>query len=646
MQPMTPRSMRNVRRVAVALALSLALFLPAIRATDQAEAVSAGDNGRIAFVRDGTVRTVQVDGSDEVNLTGGASGDDSDPVWSPDGLRLAWLAGGGSLVMADADGSDRQTLVETGVVQVGSWSPAGDRIVIVDAGGIAVVAIDGSGATPVPVAGSARMSDPVWSPVGDEIAAWEDVGSRGEESIVAFAPDGSGKRTILATGPGTLDSEWLDWSPDGQTLVYSGIGNACSPGIALVDHDGTNGRQLLYGPDAGFCYAFDPAWSPDGEQIVFVGEGVGGGPNPDGIYVMDADDGSGVTLVVADDAEDSSSSVVGPAWQPVLPVAADGSIAYIESGDVRVLLPDGATAPITATVAIESAPAWSPDGRRLAWLAETGADLQDIVVAHSDGSHPMVLTAGVGCASGPAWSPDGTTIASTRCTATGGELFTVPVTGGAVSPISGPANDAIGDPAWSPDGSRLAFSYIPLGDPGGDPVLATMNVDGSHFAQVPGAASEAALADWHPSGQRLAYEFPAFSSTCAQHVRVIETDGTRDREVRNPDTGALGCGTSHPTWNGDGSRLAYRHCDRGTPDRPPECGIFTVEPDGNDEPRRVLRSQTDGSDPDWFGTAEPPAIDDPGPEPAGGIPLPTDPLLCPILTEPLRQIPVPLPVCR
>jgi len=136
---------------------------------------------------------------------------------------------------------------------------------------------------------------------------------------------------------------------------------------------------------------------------------------------------------------------VEPAWSP------DGRrLAYVAPGaggaaDVFVADADGThLGRITRTDGIdEAAPTWSPDGVRLAFERD-GL----IVVTRADGSRPRKLVRG----RDPAWSPGGRRIAFERH----GDLFVVSAASGAARRLTNsPAPER--DPAWSPEGRRLVY---------------------------------------------------------------------------------------------------------------------------------------------------------------------------------------------
>ena len=104
-------------------------------------------------------------------------------------------------------------------------------------------------------------------------------------------------------------------------------------------------------------------------------------------------------------------------------------------------------------------PAWSPDGRQIAFNSRPLGILGDIYVMDADGNNIRRLTNRPdGCDLHPTWSPDGKQIAF----AAGGrqrvdfDIYVIDTDGGNIRPLTDDrASD--NDPAWSPDGKQIAF---------------------------------------------------------------------------------------------------------------------------------------------------------------------------------------------
>jgi Tol biopolymer transport system component len=190
-------------------------------------------------------------------------------------------------------------------------SPDGTRIAFVAGVNISVVGIDGTGLHELEPA-FAASSTPSWSPDGSQIAF---VGSRdgGQDDIYVMDADGSNVRRLTND---LADDDWPAWSPDGGTIAYANSGSrpldasgfsptdeiytvpatggrptrltdnrvddtmpSYSPdgsqiaihrsgGLWIMNADGSNAREI---PLPGVCCTgFTPRWSPDGTKIAFT----------------------------------------------------------------------------------------------------------------------------------------------------------------------------------------------------------------------------------------------------------------------------------------------------------------------------------------------------------------------------------------
>ncbi|HKA25757.1 MAG TPA: hypothetical protein VKD88_00165 [Gaiellaceae bacterium] len=218
--------------------------------------------------------------------------DSLDPVWSPDGKRLAFLDHGQRLVVMNADGNGRRIVSqERGLLaedEIASWSPDGKQLAFgakLDMGAdhLFVVNADGTGKRGLGV----RGSGPDWSPDGKQI-----VFTDGEGLIAVIRPDGSGLRRLTDFG---CSSDPPRWSPDGKRIAV----------ITSLDCLGTDAPIAVMKPDGsgmlavthGKGYYGSPAWSPNGRQIVFSrGPELGAIGN---LYIADAD-GSHVRRITTD----------------------------------------------------------------------------------------------------------------------------------------------------------------------------------------------------------------------------------------------------------------------------------------------------------------------------------------------------------
>jgi hypothetical protein len=162
------------------------------------------------------------------------------------------------------------------------------------------------------------------------------------------------------------------------------------------------------------------------------------------------------------------------------------------------------------------APAWSPDGRSIAFIVGPGTttDIHVATVTDAGLADDRALAVDPANDWGPAWSPDGSRIAFTSNRSGNDEIWTVGLDGAGLAQLTDdPAGDWV--PAWSPDGSRIAF----VSDRGQDVEIWSMAADGSDLRDLSNSGSTADgqwSVAWSPDGNRLLYAraaLPAAPST-------------------------------------------------------------------------------------------------------------------------------------
>jgi dipeptidyl aminopeptidase/acylaminoacyl peptidase len=206
-----------------------------------------------------------------------------------------------------------------------------------------------------------------------------------------------------------------------------------------------------------------------------------------------ASDGSGPIRLTNYHAGDYA-----PAWSP------DGTrIAFASSREgnfeIYTMAPDGsAPTRLTYSDTTDDAPAWSPDGTRIAFASSRDGN-SEIYTMAVDGSALTRLTYSDTTDDAPAWSPDGTRIAFASDRDRGNrEIFTMAGDGSGVTRLTNGAR-IDGDPAWSPDGTRIAF----VSDRDGKSEIYTMAADGSGPTRLTNNAAWDGQADWQSVARRL-----------------------------------------------------------------------------------------------------------------------------------------------
>jgi len=241
------------------------------------------------------------------------------------------------------------------------------------------------------------------------------------------------------------------WSPDGSRIAYHH--SAQNPEERNDGSDQIWIYELATG-DRWFVTSGDfPAWSPHGDTLVFA---------RNGLYL--------VSLTSKTETQVTNrESAINPAWSP------DGRrIAFEDildnppgSGGIYTIGADGTGLTHLAKTG-QSGPAWSPDGTRIAYvggnyLYTISPDGQDRVQVAYDRWSP----------SDPDWSPDGKFIAWDEF---GSSTWALDADGSNNHKI----RDETFQPVWSPDGSQIAC--VMIGHDGTDAglYLGIMNADGSN----------------------------------------------------------------------------------------------------------------------------------------------------------------------
>jgi Tol biopolymer transport system component/serine/threonine protein kinase len=167
------------------------------------------------------------------------------------------------------------------------------------------------------------------------------------------------------------------------------------------------------------------------------------------------------------------------------------------------LLVTGATRRVTLDPELELDPAWSPDGERVAYAAETGDRFEVFVRQVGGGPAVPVSEALPGSHRRPQWSPDGSRILFQA----GGAIYAAAALGGAPQRLVQPSQPGswVAYPAWSPDGRMLTYVE--------NWAIYTRPVAGGPAKRITERPAAHSLA-WSPDGEWIAFVSgnPAFVS--------------------------------------------------------------------------------------------------------------------------------------
>jgi Tol biopolymer transport system component/imidazolonepropionase-like amidohydrolase len=387
--------------------------------------------------RDGgyDIWAIAPDGSNQHKLTWGPY-DDREPIWSHDGTRIAFSSDRG-----DPLGSDYNiwTLdVRSGELKQLTKDPADDFM-------------------------------PSWSADDKEIAF---ASARENQQAVWAVTVATGAERKVTTAGGRVDAP--SFGPGGQLVYHVTPGAAGGRGGAGAGRGGggaaADGSRYEIGgkPLTGSenVFAFRASFGPGGFYYVSDGK----------IHKRSAD-GGGVevvpftaTMTVTRAAtmytrrkRDFTSVAPRPVLGIVKPaLSPDGkTIAFAAVGDIYTMPVGGKPVNLTRDAALDTDPAWSPDGSQLAYSSDKDSEHLQLWIRDMKTSQSRQVTHMTTQPQGAAWSPDGKRIAFFNVDGMWrvAEMSVVDVATGTVTKI----HDSLpqpGAPTWSPDGKHVALAEV------------------------------------------------------------------------------------------------------------------------------------------------------------------------------------------
>lgn len=426
--------------------------------------------------RDGGYDIWQIDkdGANQRKLTWGAY-DDREPIWSNDGTRLAFSSDRGDALGSDYNiwtldtrsGELRQITKSRSEDFMPSWSPDDEEIVFASSRdnyeSIWAMNLRSGGERRVRSIKGARLDAPSWGRGGLLYHVTEGQRTRyelegrpatGDENVFAFRAAWASPSEYLYVSDGKIRRRSVSGLPV-QTIEFT----ATMPVVTAASQYSRRSRDFTSTTPRKTLGLVRPVLSPDGTQIAFAAVG--------DIYVMPVTGGRPTNLT-QDAALDTD-----PAWSP------DGSsLVYSsdrESPHLQLWVRDmksGVARKVTTLTTQPQGATFSPDGRRIVFFNVDGMwRVAEMSILDLDSGKVTKIHDTLPQPGTPTWSPDGRRIAlagiapmTVRFREGTNQVQTIAATGGDVKwyapiPLLSIDSRAGGGPVWSPDGTKMAAIY-------------------------------------------------------------------------------------------------------------------------------------------------------------------------------------------
>lgn len=238
-------------------------------------------------------------------------------------------------------------------------------------------------------------------------------------------------------------------------------------------------------------------------------------------------------------------------------------------------------------------PAWSPDGKWIAFASDRGHNFfaYDIYLIDPNGGNPKLLTDHPASGSEPAWSPDGKHLAFNSTIDDNVEIYIMDISGKKPKNLTNhPGLDA--SPAWSPDGNRIAFVSNRQGN---NKDIYIMDLKSGKIQAIAPHPAEDSHPSWSPDGKKL-----TFDSNRAGPYDIYLFD-LEIKELKNLTPKPRGIDEG-PSFSPDGKEIAFssNRASAEAPQMELRQAIYVMNLDGNNIRRVTSNPRSFDKNPSWF----------------------------------------------
>ena len=542
-------------------------------AIDRTVTVSEGTNVNVSLSPDG--KTIVMDLQEalwSLPATGGTAKRLTDPFleparpdWSPKGDLIAFQSFKGGtfhIWLMKPDGSGVRQLTEGhGDDRDPRFSPDGARVAFSSdrafKGNYDIWTVDvAAGKVAQLTSSAADEFEPAWSADGSAMAFVSGTGANGTSIQSVNLAGGEGKTILTADAGAHVNSP--SWCPDGLKIAYTQFSGRKT---RLMVWSGTGSPTQTVGA-AEDVFPFPARWISS-TQLLYTGDGkllkttLGGETKTIPFQAKFSLNRPAYKHRRADFESSSPRPVKGilnPALSP------DGNRIVFEALNQLWLMEiGGKPAPLTSDSFYKQSPAWSPDGKSIAYSSDKAGTADIYVMDLATKVSRRITKFNDSAELGPVWSPDGDSIAFQR---QGGATYIAVLATGEVKPAIATTTYEPGKPSFSKNGNALSLAVLRAYSPRfreGTSLIETVDLSSNDLASKKVTLTEPApyksIATrgvdgpvYSPDGSSLAFVMDGYLWT-----RPVDANGIPVGEAR-PINEEM---TDAPSWSGDGKRMLY-----------------------------------------------------------------------------------------